>query len=153
MNMVIFSSIFSAAATCEVIAIFGYLTFGSKVGPNIIAMYPSTTLFIAIGQLAIVIMVMFSYPLQVHPCRGCLDKVIAGGRKHVAPPANTDANQDTAAAEDEEDETAAEALDPHGAHGHMSMARHVALTAGIVGFGFAIAYFVDDLQLGEFLVV
>ena len=38
-------------------------------------MYPSTSLFIAIGQLAIVVLVMFSYPLQVHPCRNCLDKV------------------------------------------------------------------------------
>lgn len=79
-----------------------------------------------------------------------MDKVIGGGRKHVASPANADANQDAATAEDEEEEMAAEALDPHGTHGQMSLARHVALTAGIVGCGFAIAYFVDDLQLGEF---
>ncbi|KAG8703407.1 hypothetical protein FRC08_002857 [Ceratobasidium sp. 394] len=142
MNLVIFSSIFSAAGTYEIIALFGYLTFGSKVGPNIIAMYPSTTLFIAIGQFAIVVMVMFSYPLQVHPCRGCLDKVFHGGHKHV----QVSANQDATADEDDE-EVIAEALDPHGAHGQMTMARHVALTVGIVGCGFAIAYFVDDLQL------
>ncbi|QRV74217.1 Transmembrane amino acid transporter protein [Ceratobasidium sp. AG-Ba] len=141
MNLVIFSSIFSAAATYEVIALFGYLTFGSKVGPNIIAMYPPTTLFIAIGQFAIVVMVMFSYPLQVHPCRGCLDKVFHGGHKPVAPAAQG------ADADDDEDEVLAEALDPHGAHGQMTMARHIALTVGIVGCGFAIAYFVDDLQL------
>ncbi|KAF8739060.1 Transmembrane amino acid transporter protein, partial [Rhizoctonia solani] len=139
MNMVIFTSIFSATATYEIIAVFGYLTFGSKVGPNIIAMYPSTTIFIAIGQFAIVVMVMFSYPLQVHPCRGCLDKVI-GGNKVVAPSSETQS-----LAEAEQDE--AEALDPHGSHGKMSKARHVALTSAIVGFGFAIAYFVDDLQL------
>ncbi|KAG9089407.1 hypothetical protein FRC07_012340, partial [Ceratobasidium sp. 392] len=143
MNLVIFSSIFSATATYEVIALFGYLTFGSKVGPNIIAMYPSTTLFIAIGQFAIVIMVMFSYPLQVHPCRGCLDKVFHGGHKHVHPPANREATE----AEEDEEEVLAEARDPHGAHGQMTMARHIALTVGIVGCGFAIAYFVDDLQL------
>ncbi|KAG8683458.1 hypothetical protein FRC09_016068, partial [Ceratobasidium sp. 395] len=143
MNLVIFSSIFSATATYEVIALFGYLTFGSKVGPNIIAMYPSTTLFIAIGQFAIVIMVMFSYPLQVHPCRGCLDKVFHGGHKHVQAPAN----QEVSEAEEDEEEVIAEARDPHGAHGQMSMTRHIALTMGIVGCGFAIAYFVDDLQL------
>ena len=46
-------------------------------------MYPSTSLFIAVGQLAIAILVMFSYPLQVHPCRNCLDKVFHAG--HVLP--------------------------------------------------------------------
>ncbi|KAJ1306937.1 hypothetical protein OPQ81_007918 [Rhizoctonia solani] len=139
MNLVIFTSIFSATATYEIIALFGYLTFGSKVGPNIIAMYPSTTIFIAIGQFAIVIMVMFSYPLQVHPCRGCLDKVIGGTKKAVVPPSETQSFN--------EDEDEAEALDPHGAHGKMSTTKHVALTSAIVGLGFMIAYFVDDLQL------
>ncbi|KAF8739159.1 Transmembrane amino acid transporter protein, partial [Rhizoctonia solani] len=140
MNTVIFTSIFSATATYEIIAVFGYLTFGSKVGPNIISMYPSTTIFIAIGQFAIVVMVMFSYPLQVHPCRGCLDKVI-GGKKKVDTPSSETQSLDEA----EQDE--AEVLDPHGSHGKMSKARHVALTSAIVAFGFAIAYFVDDLQL------
>ncbi|ELU43692.1 vacuolar amino acid transporter 5 [Rhizoctonia solani AG-1 IA] len=145
MNTVIFTSIFSATATYEIIAVFGYLTFGSKVGPNIISMYPSTTIFIAIGQFAIVIMVMFSYPLQVHPCRGCLDKVI-GGKKVDTPSSETQSL-------DEAEQDEAEALDPHGSHGKMSKARHVALTSAIVGFGFAIAYFVDDLQLSEFLIL
>ncbi|CAE7223222.1 unnamed protein product [Rhizoctonia solani] len=140
MNIVIFTSIFSATATYEVIAIFGYLTFGSKVGPNIIAMYPSTTIFIAIGQFAIVIMVMFSYPLQVHPCRGCLDKVIGGAKKAVVPPSETQTLNEDA-------EVEAEASDPHGSHGKMSTTKHVALTSAIVGLGFMIAYFVDDLQL------
>ena len=52
----------------------------NQVGPNIIAMYPSTSLFIAVGQVAIAILVMFSYPLQVHPCRNCLDKVFHAGQ-------------------------------------------------------------------------
>jgi len=34
-----------------------------QVGANIIAMYPSTSLFVAVGQLAILILVLFSYPL------------------------------------------------------------------------------------------
>ncbi|CAE6527006.1 unnamed protein product [Rhizoctonia solani] len=140
MNIVIFTSIFSATATYEIIAVFGYLTFGSKVGPNIIAMYPSTTLFIAIGQFAIVVMVMFSYPLQVHPCRGCLDKIIGGAKKAVVPPSETQSFS-------EDEQVEAEALDPHGSHGKMSTTKHVALTSAIVGFGFMIAYFVDDLQL------
>ncbi|KAJ7656472.1 transmembrane amino acid transporter protein-domain-containing protein [Mycena polygramma] len=57
MNAVIGGAIGSATLTYEVIAIFGYLTFGSTVGANIIAMYPSTSLFVAVGQLAIVVLV------------------------------------------------------------------------------------------------
>ena len=82
MNIVIGPAIGSAALIYEIIAVFGYLTFGSavcasyavpadpgtddslQVGPNIIAMYPSTSLFIAVGQLAIVILVMFFYPKE-----------------------------------------------------------------------------------------
>lgn len=139
MNLVIFTSIFSATATYEIIAFFGYLTFGSKVGSNIIAMYPSTTTFIAIGQFAIVVMVMFSYPLQVLPCRTCLDKVAGGAKKVTRPPSASEPI-------DEEDD---EVLEPHGSHGKMSAARHTALTVAIVGLGFMIAYFVDDLQLGK----
>ncbi len=33
--------------------------------------------FVAGGRLAIVILVVFSYPLQAHPCRASLDKVLA----------------------------------------------------------------------------
>lgn len=51
----------------QVLGIVGYLTFGDRVGANIIEMYPHSTL-VAIAQVAIVILVMASYPLQVHPC-------------------------------------------------------------------------------------
>ena len=33
--------------------------------------------FVAGGRLAIVILVVFSYPLQAHPCRASLDKILA----------------------------------------------------------------------------
>ncbi|EMD39143.1 hypothetical protein CERSUDRAFT_134012 [Gelatoporia subvermispora B] len=133
MNIVIGSSIGSAAMIYEIIAVFGYLTFGSKVGANIIAMYPSTSLFIAIGQLAIAILVMFSYPLQVHPCRNCLDKVIHLG--HVA-------HKLTPSGEEVE-----EVEDEHGGSPDMSPLKHTLLTVGIVLSGFTIAYFVDNLQM------
>ena len=148
--MVIGTSIGSAVITYEVIAVLGYLTFGSKVcrvlspsrggvltaverfyqvGANIIAMYPSTSLFIAVGQLAIVILVLFSYPLQVHPCRNCLDKVFHAGEAVVA-----------AGQEDEDTD--------HASH-DMSPFKHTVLTLAIVGAGFTIAYFVNDLQMGK----
>ncbi|KIM90493.1 hypothetical protein PILCRDRAFT_185179 [Piloderma croceum F 1598] len=135
MNIVIGTSIGSATLTYEIIAIFGYLTFGSKVGANIIAMYPSTSLFIAVGQLAIVILVLFSYPLQVHPCRNCLDKVFHAGETHFAIKPFGD---------DEEDEAP---VDEDHAHAEMTPLKHTLLTAAIIAFGFLIAFFVDDLQL------
>ena len=98
-------------------------------------MYPSTSLLIAIGQLAIVILVLFSYPLQVHPCRNCLDKVFHDGEHliHHKP------------ADEDEDEDAEDEFAPH----EMSPFKHTLLTAGIIGCGFTIAYFVNDLQLGK----
>ncbi|KAI0330913.1 hypothetical protein GY45DRAFT_1323045 [Cubamyces sp. BRFM 1775] len=134
MNIVIGTSIGSAAMIYEIIAVFGYLTFGSKVGANIIAMYPSTSLFIAVGQLAIAVLVMFSYPLQVHPCRNCLDKVFHAG--HVA-------SKQVGGPDDED----AEPEDDHGGSHEMSPLKHTILTIAIVASGFTIAYFVDDLQM------
>lgn len=97
-------------------------------------MYPSTTLFIAFGQLAIVVLVMFSYPLQVHPCRNCLDKVFSGAVVVKPAPAPDAENEDE---------------DDHAAPTHvMSTTKFVALTAGIVASGYAIAYVVNDLQMG-----
>lgn len=40
-------------------------------------MYPHSPL-VSICQLGIVILVLFSYPLQLHPCRASLDKVVRG---------------------------------------------------------------------------
>lgn len=101
-------------------------------------MYPSTSLFIAIGQLAIVILVMFSYPLQVHPCRNCLDKVFHAG--HVA-------HKQLSNGEDEE-----EVEDEHGGSPDMSPLKHAILTIAIIASGFTIAFFVDDLQMGTSLI-
>ncbi|PPQ63803.1 hypothetical protein CVT24_009798, partial [Panaeolus cyanescens] len=140
MNIVIGSSIGTATITYEVIAVFGYLTFGSKVGPNIIAMYPSTTLFIAFGQLAIVVLVLFSYPLQVHPCRNCLDKVF-----HHGDPAAVPKSRDADGAEDEE--VTAELEGDEHAHAEMSTLKHVVLTSAIIASGFTIAFLVDNLEL------
>lgn len=133
MNIVIGTAIGGAILTYEVIAVFGYLTFGSNVGANIIAMYPSTSLFIAVGQFAIVLLILFSYPLQLQPCRNSLDKIIYSGQS-VKPMAGL------------EDEVVE--VDDHQG-GDMSLARHTLLTAAIVASGFIVAYGVDDLKIGE----
>jgi hypothetical protein len=110
-------------------------------------MYPSTTLFVAIGQLAIVSLVLFSYPLQVHPCRNCLDKVFHPG--HVVVPVTkiTDEGEE----EEEEEEDNDHVGDEHG-HVEMSRLKHFLLTTGIILGGYIIAYLVDDLRLGNVVV-
>lgn len=105
-------------------------------------MYPSTSLFIAVGQLAIVILVLFSYPLQVHPCRNCLDKVFHPAFTAAAPKVTvTDVDAENNGSEGDDD---------HG-HGPVDMSRfkYIALTSAIIISGFTIACLVDDLQLGK----
>ena len=98
-------------------------------------MYPSTSLFVAFGQLAIVVLVLFSYPLQVLPCRNCLDKVFQSGAAAV-----------TTDEIDEMDDI--DDIDVH-SDSEMSPLKHTLLTTAIVGAGFGIAYFVNDLQIGK----
>ncbi|KAH8701766.1 putative amino acid transporter [Talaromyces proteolyticus] len=72
---VVFASIGSAAFIYILVAITGYLSFGNSIGGNIVGMYP-TSVSATIGRAAIVVLVMFSYPLQVHPCRASMDAVL-----------------------------------------------------------------------------
>jgi len=137
MNLIIGSSLGGAVLTYEVISIFGYITFGSNVGPNIMAMYPSTTLFIALGQFAIVVLVLFSYALQVHPCRNCLDKILT----------STSSSSTKAAASIQDDEEEEEDLSEVGHTIDTTEMKRVVLTSAIVFAGFMISYFVDDLQM------
>lgn len=157
MNIVIGTSIGSATLTYEIIAVFGYLTFGSTVGANIIAMYPSTSLFVAFGQLAIAILVLFSYPLQLHPCRNCLDKVFGfgkarkgeKGKKMLVEEEGEEATVvDEATADVDDVDVEEEVVDEDHAGAEMSTVKHTLLTAGIIASGFTTAYFVDDLQMG-----
>lgn len=57
-----------SAALFSIVGLAGYLTFGDKVNGNVILLYPNswtTTL----GRFAIVFMVVFSFPLMIHPAR------------------------------------------------------------------------------------
>ncbi|KAI8985068.1 transmembrane amino acid transporter protein-domain-containing protein [Pilobolus umbonatus] len=85
---VITSSIGMAAFIYEVVAILGYLSFGKDVRGNIILEYPQSY-FVAYGRLAIVILVVFSYPLQTHPCRASLDKILHSQHKDSPATANS----------------------------------------------------------------
>ena len=71
---VVVASIGSAASVYILVAIIGYLSFGENILGNIVAQFrPSVAS--TIGSAAIVVLVMFSYPLQVHPCRASVDAV------------------------------------------------------------------------------
>jgi amino acid permease len=72
---VIGSSIGIAASIYVVVSITGYITFGNSIVANIVSMYP-TGVASTIGKAAIVVLVLFSIPLQVHPCRASLDAVL-----------------------------------------------------------------------------
>jgi len=72
---VVVASIGTACSIYILVAITGYLSYGDNIAGNIVAMYPPTTAS-TIGRAAIVVLVMFSYPLQVHPCRASLDAVM-----------------------------------------------------------------------------
>ena len=72
---VVTASIGGAAAIYILVAITGYLSFGSNIIGNIVAQY-TPSVASTIGRAAIVVLVMFSYPLQVHPCRASVDAVV-----------------------------------------------------------------------------
>lgn len=69
---VIFAAIGGACGLYILTGITGYLSYGDNIHGNIVSMYP-TAAASTIGRLAIVILVMFSYPLQIHPCRASID--------------------------------------------------------------------------------
>lgn len=61
-------SVGTAAIFYMAVGLCGYLSFGENVGGNIIGEY-NFSVFSTIGRIAIVLLVVFSYPLQCHPCR------------------------------------------------------------------------------------
>ncbi|KAI9290880.1 hypothetical protein K502DRAFT_368886 [Neoconidiobolus thromboides FSU 785] len=75
LNKVIQGSISAGLLVYQVIGILGYLSFGNDVKSNILSMYELGPI-ITLGRFAVVILALFSYPLQCHPCRACLIKVI-----------------------------------------------------------------------------
>lgn len=142
------------------LGIIGYLTFGSKVGSNIIAMYPPTSFTIALGRLGIVMLVGLSYPLQCLPCRACLHTLTSGliKKKRATAPADVaDITEDTSDNDDVDDDDVSEqdTLVPKGdGHlprgGDMTRTKFIVLTSGILISGFLIAAVVDELEVGKY---
>ncbi|TPX54955.1 hypothetical protein PhCBS80983_g05669 [Powellomyces hirtus] len=93
---VVLTSVGTAFSVYEIVAVLGYLTFGTAVTSNIIAQYPASPLITG-GQLAIAFLVLLSYPLQCHPARASIDKIITS----IAPKATATLVHGTEEAVDE----------------------------------------------------
>ncbi|BFZ54746.1 hypothetical protein PYCC9005_001783 [Savitreella phatthalungensis] len=74
-SAVVATSIGGSTMVYLLVAITGYLSFGDNVNGNIVSMYPNSPTA-NIGRFAIVVLILFSYPLQAHPCRASIDKII-----------------------------------------------------------------------------
>ncbi|CAK7229676.1 hypothetical protein SCUCBS95973_007303 [Sporothrix curviconia] len=142
---VVSSSIGSAAFIYILVAVTGYLTFGNNVVGNIVSMYPAN-IASTIGKAAIVVLVMFSVPLQIHPCRASLDAVLkwrpnrqagsggSGGNASLLPSAGGPP-------------AAAPATDSHGSPvSPMSDMRFALLTTVIIAGSYATALSVSSLD-------
>ena len=83
-------SVFSTLVIYLVIGIVGYLSFGSSVSDHIISMCKKTSSFLIflsyhidpfsyfelLGEISIVLLVLFTYPLQFHPGRNALKTIV-----------------------------------------------------------------------------
>lgn len=110
------------------------------------------------------LLTIFSYPLQVHPCRAALDKVISppSQRPGIELPAGDDERRNTRSDEDEDED------DEDDARGYetllasqtslissaggsppdeISLQRWVSLTAFLLATTFSVALLVDDLSI------
>ncbi|KAJ3284182.1 hypothetical protein HDU79_008428 [Rhizoclosmatium sp. JEL0117] len=79
---VIHLSILTAFGVYQLIGIMGYLTFGNTVGGNVISMYPPGAIITG-GQISLAFLFLLSYPLQCHPARASLEKVLTGGNTAI----------------------------------------------------------------------
>lgn len=157
------SSIGTGGVVYLIVGVLGYLSFGGNVGDNIIAMYPSTSLFVCFGRVSIIILTIFSYPLQVHPCRASLDKVFskASTRQRMlddaaasaiqVPQQRQDAMEPYHDNESEDEESAPLQSDPQQAlqasDEEIPLGKWCLMTAGILSTTFIISLLVDDLSI------
>lgn len=87
MMKVVWSSIGIAAFVYLIVGSLGYVQFGRSVSSNLLSDFNqsgSYDLSITVGRLVFSILVLLSYPLQIHPCRVSLNKVYSSLLKNSA---------------------------------------------------------------------
>ncbi|KAK3695752.1 transmembrane amino acid transporter protein-domain-containing protein [Podospora appendiculata] len=146
---VIGSSIGSAASVYILVAITGYLTFGSDVEGNIVGMYPAS-IASTIAKAAIVILVTFSIPLQIHPCRASIDAVLRWRPGKATVQVQTGNSGRASPAHNQPllpSSSAPSSLDSHGAPvAAISELRFALITAAILVFSYMTALNVSSLD-------
>ncbi|CAN6611065.1 vacuolar amino acid transporter 6 [Trichomonascus vanleenenianus] len=135
-------SIGTAGVFYVLVGLCGYLSFGDNVGGNIISMYPFSV-FSTIGRIAIVVLVIFSYPLQCHPCRASVNHVMhsirRGVQKHKFAAVLT--------ADDASDHGDEEVQTTHTTVVPMDTQTFVTITSVILALSLLVALSVDSLEL------
>lgn len=85
-----------AAVLFVVVGLAGYLTFGSNVAENVILLYKPSFLTL-LARFAIVFMVVFSFPLMLHPARISVNNIYYWVRVNVfkkVPEADPEASEE-----------------------------------------------------------
>ncbi|KAK3290256.1 transmembrane amino acid transporter protein-domain-containing protein [Chaetomium fimeti] len=149
---VIGSSIGTAASVYTLVAITGYLTFGNDVKGNIVGMYPMS-IASTIAKAAIVALVTFSIPLQIHPCRASIDAVLrwrrgpSNPRSPITPGATMASPGGGSQPLLPSARAASPTLDSHGAPTHtMSELRFALITSTILVLSYVTALHVSTLD-------
>ncbi|KAI2604827.1 transmembrane amino acid transporter protein-domain-containing protein [Hypoxylon fragiforme] len=137
---VISTSIGSAAGIYVLVAITGYLTFGNDVIGNIVSMYPAS-IASTIAKAAIVVLVTFSIPLQVHPCRASVDAVLKWRPADVSRQVRTTSPGGRPLLA-----STSQARSDHGPGAPMSDVRFAILTTIILILGYIVALTVVSLE-------
>ena len=139
---VIVASIGGACALYILTGITGYLSYGDNIRGNIVSMYP-TAAAATVGRFAIVVLVMFSYPLQIHPCRASID-ACAKWR-----PRKSDKRSDrsSSAGANEETSPARHSLVGNKTRPEMSDMRFALITTILIVLSFVTAMTVSSLSL------
>ncbi|KAK6588592.1 10 transmembrane domain aa transporter [Cryptosporidium xiaoi] len=88
LKKIIFISIFTGIMVYSVIGISGYLLFGRGINKaNILELFQSNSIDIFIGKFFIAVSLVFSYPIQCHPCRRSLSILLYSGVTEMEPKA------------------------------------------------------------------
>lgn len=135
---VVVTSIGAAAFLYILVGVTGYLSFGNAVGGNVVAMY-SPSISSTIGKAAIVILVMFSYPLQVHPCRASVDAVLKWRPRRTADSANNSPSRSVLLQPPSKPSTKPKGDD-------MGETRFAAITTAIIILSYIVAMTVSSLE-------
>jgi len=78
-----------SAGVYILVGLTGYLSFGDNVSDNVISMY-AQSVWSTLGRFAIVVLVLFSYPIMCHPARASISNVLNAVRSHKSPAETTE---------------------------------------------------------------